>query len=318
MEWFPLTLNERPKIEEALSRTSSIQQSPLAMLAFAPHMVWDKQFSYFYACIGEWLVVFAEYADGLYMPLPPLGPLFQTQGYDQGGSFKAMLNTAFKFMEERNHGSAVTRIENIPEELKPEFEILGYRIKEKDPDYLYHTQDLIALKGDRYKSQRAAYNQVVRAHAPRFQQYSVADHDACLDLFELWAKRKRQPVPGETHDGRWLSHVMLEDAQHVHENVLTHHEGLGLLGWVVKVGDAVCGYTFGFQRNPHVFCVLVEVTDRTIIGLSQYVFRELCRECSTYEFMNTMDDSGLASLAKSKRSYHPCRLVPNYIATKDA
>jgi len=83
----------------------------------------------------------------------------------------------------------------------------------------------------------------------------------------------------------------------------------------VRVGETVCGYTFGYARNPQVFCALVEVADRTILGLAQYLFRELCRECSNYQFINTMDDSGLPSLAHSKRAYHPFRLVSNSIAT---
>ncbi len=71
---------------------------------------------------------------------------------------------------------------------------------------------------------------------------------------------------------------------------------------------------FGFPLSLEVFCVLLEVADRSIYGLAQYLFREFCREFQSYPWMNTMDDSGLPGLARTKLAYHPYQLVPNYIA----
>jgi hypothetical protein len=86
----------------------------------------------------------------------------------------------------------------------------------------------------------------------------------------------------------------------------------------VWVDDVIRAYTFGYELSPSVFCVLLEVTDHSIPGLAQFVFREFCREAAGrgYEFVNTMDDSGLPSLARAKQAYHPCRLVPNFVATE--
>ncbi|GIW53659.1 MAG: hypothetical protein KatS3mg082_0063 [Nitrospiraceae bacterium] len=58
------------------------------------------------------------------------------------------------------------------------------------------------------------------------------------------------------------------------------------------------------------------MTDRTVPGLAAWVFREFSRHAlrQGYEFVNTMDDSGLSGLARSKRAYRPDRLVPNWIA----
>jgi len=315
---FPLTLNDRCAVEQALSYTSSIRDSPLAMLAFAPHMVWKELLAYSWTKRGGWLTVFAEYTDGVFMPLPPLGPVSSGTATQKTLSCEKILEEAFAFMDTRNNRSAVTRIENIPEDLKPEFERLGYCVKEKDPDYLYHTKDLIGLKGDPYKSQRGAYNQFVRLYDPLYQPYTLAEREGCLALFDRWIEQQRQIGQADQSSSQWISQAMLEDARGVHEEVLAHHDALGLLGRVVKLGDRVCGYTFGYPRNQHVFCVLIEVTDRHLSGIAQYTFRELCRECSNYAFMNTMDDSGLSRLARAKRSYRPCRLVPNYIATRGA
>jgi len=86
---------------------------------------------------------------------------------------------------------------------------------------------------------------------------------------------------------------------------------------VVRADGRVRAYTFGYERSPSVFCVLLEVADRSLPGLAAWIFRERCRLAAEqgYEFINTMDDSGLPSLAQSKRAYHPVQLVPSYIVT---
>ena len=112
-----------------------------------------------------------------------------------------------------------------------------------------------------------------------------------------------------------VARYLLQDAESAHRVILHASEKLGLIGRVVWVDGTIRGYTFGFERSANVFCVLVEVTDRTLYGVAQFLFREFCREMEQYTYINTMDDSGLPSLARSKRAYHPVQLIANYIVT---
>jgi hypothetical protein len=52
--------------------------------------------------------------------------------------------------------------------------------------------------------------------------------------------------------------------------------------------------------------------------LAQYLFRETCRNALSEgaEFINTLDDSGLAGLRQSKEAYHPLRRVQNFIGSE--
>jgi hypothetical protein len=61
---------------------------------------------------------------------------------------------------------------------------------------------------------------------------------------------------------------------------------------------------------------LYEITDLSIKGLAQFIFRAFAEELKNYRYLNIMDDSGLANLKKVKLSYHPERLVPAYIARR--
>ena len=78
-----------------------------ALCLGAPYHM-ERTFRYSWSMLHAHLCLFAEYADGLFMPLPPLSV----------EPDKDTLDLAFLLMRDRNRGSAVTRIENVPEEWK--------------------------------------------------------------------------------------------------------------------------------------------------------------------------------------------------------
>jgi Fe-S-cluster containining protein len=304
----PVMLTDRAPIEEALANHSQ-GQTELSCYAFAPHMVWRPLFAYSWTELAGHLCVFAENPDGMFMPLPPLG----------AGSLAEAMSLAFRIMRARNGTSGVTRVEGIPQELKHELEALGYRVRPKDSEYLYRLADLVQLAGDRYKSQRAACNQFTRSQHFRVEPYGPSHQKACLTLYRRWVVQ--QEARGELD---MVARQMLKDAASAHQIGLAQADHLGLTGLVVFVDDALCAYTLGYELPrrgealPSVFCVLFEVADRSIPGLAQFIFRESCRVATRrgHEWVNTLDDSGLPSLARSKMAYHPVRLVPQFIATQ--
>jgi hypothetical protein len=303
----PFRLADRSRFAQAFARVDT----ELAHYALAPHLIWRSLFDYSWAELDGHLCLFAGYADGIYMPLPPLPENVSRAG---GGPAPARgaVEAAFALMRAHNRGSAVSRIENVPEEWGARLEAMGYRVTRKDPDYLYRAADLVALAGDRYKSQRAACNRFEREHRQAFGPYRGEDREACLALFRDWSAQKQAAGLGD--EGRH----MLGDAEAAHREALTHHRELGLTGSVVRVEGRIRAYTFGYARSPSVWCVLLEVADRTVPGLAAFIFRECCREAAGRgcEFVNAMDDAGLPSLGRSKQAYHPVRLVPSCIVSE--
>jgi Fe-S-cluster containining protein len=296
-----LTPKDHPRFQDAFAAIDT----PLAAYALAPHLIWRELFTYYWSEYEGYLCLFAQYTDGLFMPLPPLGRgLLNT-------SLKAPLARAFAIMQEHNGGSAVTRVENVPEEWKVQWEAWGYWLTTKDADYLYEARLLADLRGDRYKSQRAACNRFAKAHRFRYEPYDTRDRERCLEVYRKWVVQKE--AGGIDPVGR----MMLQDAAGAHDEALTAGHSLGLIGRVVWVDDRLVAYTFGYFRTSSLFCVLFEIADRSIPGLASYLFREFCREA--YErgaiLINAMDDSGLGTLRQSKQAYHPLRTVNSYIAT---
>ena len=297
-----LTIQDRGRIEAALTVTAGFQESPLAAASFAYHYIWKHRLTYTWAELQGHLCLFAESPDGIFLVLPPLG----------SGPIDQPTAEAFRLMREWNGDSFVTRMENVPESFVPALRASGYETGEKEPDYLYAAADLVDLAGEAYRSPRAACNRFVREHGGVLEPYDCRDQTACVSLFREWREQKLRSGSDE-----WAN-ALLEDAVGAHETALSAHSELGLTGAVVRVGGRIRAYTIGLWLNQSVFCVLLEVADRDIVGAGAFVFREFCRQAHAKGacWINTMDDSGLPSLAKAKRWYHPARLLPNYVVTE--
>ncbi|MBI4001530.1 MAG: DUF2156 domain-containing protein [Nitrospira defluvii] len=293
-----LTLPDREHIETALMLSAG-HDMPLAAASFAYHYIWRHLLSYAWVDLHNHMCLFAESPDGVFMALPPLGT----------GPIAQPLDAAFRVMRERNGDSLVTRVENVPEACVAEVRKLGYRVIAKDADYLYAADDVADLTGEPYKSPRAACNRFLREQGGVFEPYDPRDRTACLSLFHEWSEQKQEA--GADDWGR----ALLQDAAGAHETALSFAHELGLIGAVVRVGDRIRAYTMGMWLSPVMFCVLLEVADRNIAGLAPFIFREFCRQARANGacWINTMDDSGLPGLARSKQWYHPARLLPNYI-----
>lgn len=309
----PLKVKDQLRVQQCLLATDLGGKTPLASWAFTPHYIWKDVLGYFWADVNGWWCLFAKHSDHLFMPLPPLGTGVMGSS---SSSLKDVLAQVMTFMDTRNQGSQVSRIENIPVELKDLIQSWGYSLTPKDSDYLYQTSDLIQLKASAYKSQRAAYNRFARAHRIRIVPYRILDRDGCLALFHRWANQKEELAVPQVGAHAEIARLMLRDAVNAHRVVLQEYRELGLTGRVVWVNGSMKAYAFGYARSQEVFCMLLEVADRSIDGLAQYLFREFCRGIEQYPFVNTMNDWGLPSIARTKRAYRPTQLVPNFIAQR--
>ena len=231
------------------------------------------------------------------MPILPMGVSLNQE----------VIRQAYAFILETNRAKQIARIENVPTDLIPFFQEIGFHTVQKETEYLYETDALIQLKGDRYKSKRAVYNALIRNYpAAQLQPYQSTHLGDCLALYESW----RQERWKQFHDD--VYRAMLDDSQHSHRTGLMNHEELGLVGKVVFIEGVLKGYTFGYPLNSEIFCILFEVTDLGIKGLAQFLFREFCREQASYKWINTMDDSGLENLKRVKLSYRPAKQLSSY------
>jgi Fe-S-cluster containining protein len=291
------TLDDIPRMKAALDRAGWCHDPSLAAYSPVYHYMWNGLLAYWWVEIQGAFCLLAQSPDGWFMPLPPIG----------AGSIDAPLSEAMGLLQRWNNNSPVTRVENVPSLLVPEFERLGYRVMPKEPDYLYRATDLATLAGDRYRSQRALCNRFEREQSCEMGLYQLGDRQDCRALFREWSRQKQ--VEGLESFGTML----LADAAPAHEVIWSQAPAVEVIGRVIRIHGRLCAYTFGYWLTSTTFCVLLEVADRTVPGLAQYLFRETCRMALAEgaEYINTMDDAGLTGLRASKEAYHPARLIPN-------
>ncbi|MBI4715732.1 MAG: DUF2156 domain-containing protein [Nitrospirae bacterium] len=288
----PLRLKDRPVLEPLLRERESF----LSAYSFAAHYLWHRTLNYFWTARKETIYLFAGYEGLIYMPVPPLGKLTPEA-----------VETAFGFMEKTNRNPKASRIENVDAEQEAFYRSLGYTASPGDPEYLYRRTDMAGLPGNRFKSKRASCNHFEREHPEAaLSPYAPADRGGCLHLHDRWFENRRKKFSDPYY------RALLEDSREAHRIALSHARSLGLTGRVLRIEGEIQGYTFGAPRGEETFCILLEIAEPGTQGLSQYLFREFCREASGYPIVNVLDDSGLENLRRVKLSYHPFKTAIPY------
>jgi Fe-S-cluster containining protein len=283
----PLTLPDAPRFAKALERAHVMGHETPAAFAFPYHYIWTLLLPYWWMESDHTLFLFAESQDGWFMPLPPLG----------AGPLDQAAEQAFALMRLWNGPSPVSRIEHVTGSQRKLLECDGIQFRQKEGDYLYSVGALAALVGDHYKSQRALCNRATREQAIVGEPYRADDQADCVRLYRRWADQKRNGHLDQ------MGKLLQEDAEMAH---------------IVRVHQEIAAYTFGYWLTPQTWCILLEVADRSIPGLAQWVFRETCRTAMAQGavYINAMDDAGLPGLRAAKLAYRPSAVLDTWVMTR--
>lgn len=280
-------------------RHLNLKRHNLSAFFFANIFIWKDIFKIFWKIIDGALCIFMQDSVGCFMYLPPLGKKINER----------IINECFSIMDRLNRDRAISRIENVEKDTLEFYKSLGLKCKFKANEYLYLKNDLISLSGNKYKSKRSARNYFIKNYNFEYKNYSAELREECLQLYKDWSGQRMAKYNDPIYQR------MLEDNYNTNFLAMTHYKELGLVARIIKIEDKIKGYSFGFRLNRDIFCMLFEVVDLNIKGLSQYIFREFTRELNGFSFVNVMDDSGLENLKRVKISYRPKRLEPVYLVT---
>ncbi|HRZ13956.1 MAG TPA: phosphatidylglycerol lysyltransferase domain-containing protein [Candidatus Omnitrophota bacterium] len=292
----PLQLADKKLFERFLR----CREHELAVYSFASIYNWTPLYDIRWTLIDGSLCVFFKDSLGCFLYLPPLGR----------EATPRIVEKAFSIMDRFNRNKTVSRIENVEEPALERLRSFGLESVFKSYDYLYTRSSLAQLKGDAFKSKRASVNYFTRQYRFVYQRLRRQQAAACLALYRSWMDQRSRQTPDHVYCG------MLQDTLKTLETVFAHYDALDIEGRVVTVDRQVKAFTCGYKLNPDIFCILYEVADLSVKGLSQFIFQRFSRDLGEHAFINAMDDSGLENLKKVKLSYRPVRLVPSYIVQR--
>lgn len=284
------------KDKKVFDKYLGLSRHELSAYAWENIFIWKGLYDIRWALLEESLCVFFIDKIGCFQYLAPLG---QDLNED-------VLRKSFEVMDTFNKNKEVSRVENIESKDVSLYRRLGLRCRMKSCDYLCNRLDLARLPGNRFKSKRACCNYFMKNFSFEYKPFSLRYRGACLTLYSLWMKQR------EFQKDDFLYRGMLKDSRVCLKELLDSFSDLDLTGRLVTIHNEVRGFTFGYELNRETFCVLYEITDLTVKGLAQFIFREFSRELTGYRYINIMDDSGLENLKRVKLSYKPVQWVPGF------
>lgn len=303
----PVDLADRAVLDPFFASLSE----PLSDYTFSQLFTWRNSLRILWKRMDGHLCVFANGSGDLTLLMPPIG--------DTGGD--AALAQAVKLMDEYNGAHGVphrTRIEYISEELLARFNCAGLVVEPMGADYVYDIDRMIDLAGSDLASKRQAKNRFLRLYEHRVERYCASDHmsecDALLNDWKIHQDAQHLEAPG--------IYSVKRDKESIAVSLcLRHAEELGLRGMVIYVRDtgsdspwSLRGFTFGEVLGTSQSSITIEKTDLQTKGLAQFIFSEFCRDYwNGRPLVNVGDDWGLPSLAWTKMSYRPVKLLKKFV-----
>ena len=273
--------------------------------AFAPIYVWSDIFDLHYKISGERLLVFAEEDGDCFLICPPLGT----------GDVLRPAEEALAVMRQLAPRGASPRIQDADDDSARRLLALsaveglalsavegsGWRIRETHVEYLYPRAELSDLRGNRYEKKRQLCNRFEHdVKDRRWRPLDVDDLPEAMALYSRWLKERTTVHPDAVYAAQ------AEASWRALYRALRDVEPLGLVARVLEANGKMAGFTVGCPlHDGRTFHVMFEVSDLSVKGAAQYMFRELCREVQPFDRINAGSASDLDNLARVKESYRP-------------
>jgi uncharacterized protein len=175
-------------------------------------------------------------------------------------------------------------------------------------DYIYLTEDLVRLKGNKFSKKRNLIHQFYREYirhgrvtAENIQKEQIEE---CLQFLELWCNEHACDVDQE-------SSLACEKEAVI--TTLNNIEQLESKGILVRVDGTVSAFGIGSRLNETTATLNFEKAFSAIKGLYQFLDNECAKRLfSEFKYVNKESDMNLPNLAESKQSYNPVMRIKSF------
>ncbi len=176
-------------------------------------------------------------------------------------------------------------------------------------DYVYRTEDLSELKGNRYAKKRNLIHQfeqtVVekgRMGVGRITRLSVGE---CLEFLEKWCE-ERDCGSSADDDLACEKQALI--------NTIENMAAMEVKGIFLRIDNQVCAMAMAAHLVEGMGALQYQKAFARIKGLYQYFDRECARRLfNGYRYINKESDMGIPGIARAKKSYHPVMRIKAFI-----
>ncbi len=172
-----------------------------------------------------------------------------------------------------------------------------------DWDYVYKTEDLAFLKGNRYHNKRNHISRLAKKFADSdftLEPITTENINECKQIEEIWVQSKND-------DFDQVSVI----------RSLDNMKELGLSGGLLRIDGKPIAFTVGEPLLDDTFIIHIEKALPGYDGAYQMINKMFAETLvGKYEFINREEDMGIDGLRTSKLSYLPCKMIEKCVITE--
>jgi hypothetical protein len=289
-EFKPLGLEDK----EIIRRILWDYQPETSELTVTNLLIWTDSYKFAWSLKGNWLLIISDSPEGRSWAFPPVGPASRAEICRELLEWLREIKGVIVPSIVRADGRLVAELANsskfLIEPLRDHF------------DYVYRSDDLIQLAGNKYQGQRNHINHVMRLYTFSYEPLQEKHLSACLDLAKNWCALKR-----------CAEDLSLQGEWEAVKASLRNFHALNLQGGVILIDNQVEAFTLGELLNKETAVVHIEKANPMVSGLYAVINREFCRHSwPEVPFINREQDLGVPGLRTAKMSYHPHHLVEKF------
>jgi hypothetical protein len=181
----------------------------------------------------------------------------------------------------------------------------------KFDDYIYLTEDLVQLKGNKYIRQRNLIHQFHKTYLDRgkvdIAMISPDNAKDCLNFLQEWCDLRKCDL--DQNDDLACEKMAATDA-------LNNIDTLEARGILIRIDSVVSAFGISSILTDNMGVLNFEKAYPHIKGLYQFLDNECSKRLfKGYKYINKESDMNLPNLAQSKKSYNPVMKVKSYRLT---
>ena len=176
-------------------------------------------------------------------------------------------------------------------------------------DYVYLQEDLAQLAGNKYAKKRNLIHQFKRDYAARIKMEKIVPPmvPECITFLDAWCAERN--CEREVDEELFCERIAAI-------NALENMDAIDMKGLLVRVDDVVSAFGIASRVTHQMGALHFEKAFSKIKGLYQY-FDNLCARhlFADFKYINKESDMNIPGLARTKKSYHPVKMVRSYALT---
>lgn len=198
------------------------------------------------------------------------------------------------------------RVQRVPEKLIEAYVAdareLEAVLDHSNCDYVYRSEDLIKLSGNKYHRKKNQVNQFKKKYSFEYYPLSMELVAECLKLETYWCDLKHCDIIPS----------LSGEEQAIHE-ALYNMESLRFAGGTIFIEGRLEAFTLGESLNQDTAVIHIEKANPAIEGLYQALNQIFCaQEFPEFTYINREQDLGEEGLRQAKLSYLPHHMVNKY------